>query len=63
VDGVIVREKVETEKGNYLGYFEGVYQSIVNDQTEPVTAADGVNTMRVLEAAILSDSEKRVVSL
>ncbi|TDE11754.1 oxidoreductase [Dyadobacter psychrotolerans] len=63
VDGRIVREKVPTEKGNYLDYFEGVYQSIAHNKTEPVTAADGVNTMKVLEAAILSNDEKRVVQL
>ena len=63
VDGVVVREKVKTEKGNYLDYFEGVYQSIVNDKAEPVTAADGVNTMKVIEAAIKSDEEKRVIEL
>jgi len=62
-NGVIVREKIRTEKGNYLDYFEGVYQAIVNDKTEPVTAADGVNTMKVLEAAILSHEEKRLVEL
>jgi len=63
IDGQIVRKQIETEKGNYLDYFEGVYQSIVNNATEPVTATDGVNTMTIIEAAILSDAEKRVVSL
>jgi len=63
IDGQIVRKQIETEKGNYLDYFEGVYQSIVNNATEPVTAADGVNTMTIIEAAILSDTEKRIVSL
>ena len=63
VDGVVIRKKVQTEKGNYLDYFEGVYQSIVNNKTEPVTAGDGVNTMKILEAAIRSHNEKRVVSV
>jgi scyllo-inositol 2-dehydrogenase (NADP+) len=63
VNGVVKRELVETEKGSYLGYFEGVYQSIVNDASEPVTSADGVNTMTIIDAAVRSDAEKRVITL
>ena len=63
LDGAVIRKNVATEKGNYLDYFEGMYQAIVHGKPEPVTAADGVNTMKVLEAAIKSNKEKRVVEL
>lgn len=63
LDGAVIREKVKTEKGNYLDYFEGIYQSIVNNKPEPVTAGDGVNTMRILEAAIKSYEKKKVIVL
>lgn len=62
-DGVVVRENYKTEKGSYLEYFECIYQSIVNNKPEPVTASDGVNTMKVLEAAIKSHEKKRVIKL
>ena len=62
-DGVVIRENFETEKGSYLEYFEGMYQAIVSNKPEPVTAADGVNTMKVLEAAIKSFEKKKVIKL
>ncbi|PWJ57574.1 putative dehydrogenase [Dyadobacter jejuensis] len=62
-NGEVIRESVSTERGNYVEYFEGVYQSIVNGADEPVTGRDGVNTMRVLEAAIKSNEEGRVVPI
>ncbi len=63
VDGKWVRETVATEKGNYTEYYEGIYQAIINGADEPVTGKDGINTMRVLEAAIKSNAEGRIISL
>lgn len=54
-------EYVETLPGNYMDFFEGVYQSITNDLPEPVSAQDGVNVMKIIDAAFLSDKEGRVV--
>lgn len=62
-DGVIIYEKVPTLAGNYYDLFDALHDSIVNGTPEPVTAAEGVNTMRVIEAAIISNAEKRVVNL
>ena len=62
-NGAVSHQIIPTEKGNYVDYFEGVYQSIVNGFPEPVTAQDGVNTMTILEAATKSSEEKRVIEL
>lgn len=60
-NGEVFKEKIPSEKGNYLDFYEGVYQSIVNNQPEPVTAANGVQTMEIIEAAIRSaESGQRV---
>ena len=59
----IIYEKVPTLKGNYYDFFEGVYQSIANDKPEPVSAQDGVNVMRIIEAAIQSSAQKRAIDL
>jgi hypothetical protein len=32
--------------------FFGMYQAIVNDSIEPVTAQDGIQVMQIIEAAI-----------
>ena len=62
-DGVVIREKVPTQSGNYYDFFDELYFSIVTDKPEPVTAEEGIKVMRIIDAAILSNAEKKVVSL
>ncbi|MFV5694235.1 Gfo/Idh/MocA family oxidoreductase [Flavobacterium sp. LB3P122] len=59
----IFNGKVETLQGNYYDYFDGVYNSISNDTPEPVNAQDGVHVMQIIEAAIQSSAQKRVIDL
>lgn len=63
IDDKIVKEKIPTLQGNYYGFFEGVYQSIVNDSEEPVTATEGLQVMQIIEAAIESNAQGKVVVL
>ena len=63
IEGRIIREKVPTIQGNYYDFFEGVYQAIANDKLEPVTAQNGVNVMRIIEAAFQSSEQKTAVNL
>lgn len=63
VDGKIIRERIESLPGNYMEYYEGIYQALVHDKQLPVTALDGVHVMRVIDAAFASSEEKRVVEL
>ncbi|MFV5700255.1 Gfo/Idh/MocA family oxidoreductase [Flavobacterium sp. XS2P12] len=63
IDNDIFNVKVETLQGNYYDYFDGVYNSISNDTPEPVTAQDGVHVMQIIEAAIQSSVQKRVIDL
>ena len=61
VNSVVIREIVPTLHGNYFEFFDGIYDSITNNKPEPVTAEDGVNVMRIIEASIKSNEEKRVI--
>lgn len=63
INGTVVKEVVESLPGNYMAYYEGVYQSIANNQPPPVTADDGIMVMRIIEAAFRSDREKKVIEL
>jgi predicted dehydrogenase len=63
IDGKIIKEKVPTLQGNYYDFFDGVHQAIANGKIEPVTAEDGVNVMRIIEAAFQSSEQKRVINL
>ena len=62
-DGKVCKALIPSEKGNYLDFFEGVYQAIVHGAEEPVTAAEGAQTMKIIEAAIESAREGKVISL
>ncbi|MBA4317104.1 MAG: oxidoreductase [Flavobacterium sp.] len=59
----ILNLKFPTLQGNYYDFFEGVYQAVANDKPEPVTAQDGVNVMRIIEAAIQSSEQKKAIDL
>lgn len=62
-DGKKIQETVPTESGNYYGYFEAVYQSLVNGAPAPVTGWDGYKTMLIMDAARKSVEEGRIVKL
>lgn len=63
IDDKIIKEKIPTLQGNYYDFFEGVYQSIVNNTKEPVTAKEGLQVMQIIEAAIESNAQKNVINL
>ncbi|HVS97338.1 MAG TPA: Gfo/Idh/MocA family oxidoreductase [Puia sp.] len=62
IDGKEVRERVPTEKGNYMDYFDGIYDAIRNDAPLPVTAEEGARIIRVIELAYESRNRKQIVS-
>ena len=62
-EGKVIKEKVKSLPGNYMGYYEGVYEGITGNKPMPVTADDGINVMKIIEAALKSDREKQVVEL
>lgn len=63
IDGKPIREKIKTLQGNYFEYFDGVYDAIINNKPEPVTSQDGVKVMQVIEAAIASNLQRKVIDL
>ena len=63
IKGKIIHEKIPTLQGNYYSFFDGVYNSIVNNTMEPVTAQDGVHVMQIIEAAIQSSAQKKAIEL
>ncbi len=63
IDGKPIREKIKTLQGNYFEYFDGVYDAISNNKPEPVTAQDGIKVMQVIEAAIASNLQRKVIDL
>jgi scyllo-inositol 2-dehydrogenase (NADP+) len=62
-NGTVFRGNVPTLPGNYYDFFDGVYFSIVDEKPEPVTAQDGVAVMQIIEAAIQSSLQKKIMDL
>jgi scyllo-inositol 2-dehydrogenase (NADP+) len=58
-----VRIKIKSLQGNYMDFYESLYQSIRHYKTGPVTAQDGLNVMLVIEAALKSHEEKKTIAL
>jgi scyllo-inositol 2-dehydrogenase (NADP+) len=62
-DGKKIREYVTSLQGNYAEYYDGINNALRNQGTVPVTAEDGVRTIRIIEAAFKSSKEKAVIDL
>ncbi|GAC1529888.1 MAG: Gfo/Idh/MocA family oxidoreductase [Sediminibacterium sp.] len=62
-DGKVIREKRPSLHGNYYDYYDGVYEAITQHSPMPVTVDDGINVMRIIEAAFTSNKEKCVIML
>ncbi len=54
---------VVSPRGNYLDFYEGLYQSIAMNQSSPVTASEGVHVMQIIDAAQQSHLEGKVIKL
>jgi scyllo-inositol 2-dehydrogenase (NADP+) len=62
LNGEVLRKETISSPGNYLGYYDDVYKALTGQGPNPVPAADGINNMRIIEAALQSVVEKRLVS-
>lgn len=62
-DGDIIKAHIPSLQGNYGDYYQGIYEAIRNNGKLPVTAEEGMNVIKIIEAAFKSSSERRVVDL
>jgi predicted dehydrogenase len=62
-DGKVVKEYIPSLQGNYADYYEGMYRAIRNNAEVPVTGEEGKRVIRIIEAAIKSNKEKKVVEI
>ena len=60
-NGEIIQRHIVSEKGNYANYFRGVYRAIRENLTPPVKAEEGLDVIRVINAAFQSSRENRVI--
>jgi scyllo-inositol 2-dehydrogenase (NADP+) len=62
-DGKIVREFIPSLQGNYGDYYEGIYKTLRQQQPPPVSAEEGLDVIRIIEAASRSSKERKVIDL
>lgn len=62
-DGKVIKGYIQSEKGNYADYYSGMYDAIRNDKAVPVSAEEGLDVIRIIEAAYKSSDARKVISL
>ncbi len=62
-NGKQIRKKIKSLQGNYYGFYDEVYKAIRENGEMPVTADDGIHVMQIIEAALASSAERKVVVL
>lgn len=62
LNGEVVRKETTSSPGNYMGYYDDVYKALTGQGPNPVPAADGIKNTRIIEAALQSVAEKRIVN-
>jgi predicted dehydrogenase len=62
INGKTVRERIPTLKGNYYEYYDAMYNAMVHHQPVPVSAEDAILVIRLIQAALQSNQEKKVLS-
>lgn len=63
IKGEVVRKETTSLPGNYMGYYNDVYKALTGQGPNPVPAADGIRNTRIIEAALQSAAQKKIVSL
>jgi predicted dehydrogenase len=61
INNETVRKETTSVPGNYMGYYDDVYKALTKQGPNPVPAADGIKNMRIIEAALESSKERKVI--
>jgi len=62
-NGTSKKEYIITEQGNYMAYYNGIAETIINNKPLPVTAEEATEVIKIIEAAFLSNEERKVIKL
>jgi scyllo-inositol 2-dehydrogenase (NADP+) len=62
VNGMNFRGKYETIPGNYMGFYNDVTLAILNNKKQQVTVEDALLNLKIIEAAMKSHEEQRIVN-
>lgn len=57
------REVYPSKRGDYREYYKNIYDVICNKSSLIISANDGLNVIKIIEAAILSNKEKKRIEI
>ena len=57
------REQIRSEQGDYRDCYKNIYDAVVNDENVIISGVDGINVIKIIEAAVRSNAEKRRISM
>lgn len=63
INGLHVEGKIETVPGNYLGFYQNIYEAIRQGKDLAVKAEQAMQVIRLIEAAMTSNEERRAIEL
>ena len=63
INGEVSRKYIASERGNYGDYYDAVYESIRHNTAVPVSGEEGLQVIKVIEAAYESNREQRLIEL
>lgn len=63
INGEVIHSHLTSTPGNYMGYYDDLYKAFTGNAANPVPADDGIKTIRIIEAALQSSTEGRVIYL
>jgi predicted dehydrogenase len=63
MNGKTWREETRSSPGNYMGYYDDVYRSLTEGAANPVPAEQAILNMKIIEAALESARENRIIFL
>ena len=63
LNGEEVKKQTRSEIGNYMNYYQDVYDALVHGKGNPVPASDAVMTMKIIDAALESSKTRCAVML
>ncbi len=63
IEDKIIRKYIPTLKGNYLDFYNEMFDAIRHNKAVPVSATDAMYVIKIIEAAIKSNAERKMIDL
>lgn len=63
IDGKIIKKCIPTLTGNYMTYYDNLFAAIRNNEPLIVTPQEATNVIKIIQAALKSNTKRRVINL